>query len=139
MTLPGVRSPSQRGRDEGACPRCRERGKTWNGDDPRCAFPDGGRFVTRNWCCATMGRLREMAYPESTDPIPGVWAWTNEQSGGLIPYDGGFIVLSWYKRRGRTEGAWFMYEDTVSPLTLEVAEDFIANAAGGNYQHAERS
>ena len=27
-----------------ACEMCRKRGKTWNGGDPVCSFPNGGSF-----------------------------------------------------------------------------------------------
>jgi len=43
-----------------ACRLCEQRGKTWEGSDPKCAFESYG-FSHDNWNCATMNRLREIA------------------------------------------------------------------------------
>jgi hypothetical protein len=43
-----------------ACKLCNERGKTWNGDDPVCAF-ENGVFSNDNWNCATMNKLRNIS------------------------------------------------------------------------------
>jgi hypothetical protein len=96
------------------CKRCIERGKTWNGGDPKCAF-ESGVFDTDNWMCATMNALRDKAEDNRV--------YNNEQSGALLPDgEGSYIVLSWYKNRGRTEGAWVFDESDIEPLTLENAE-----------------
>jgi hypothetical protein len=97
-----------------ACKRCIERGKTWNGGDPKCAF-ESGVFDTDNWMCATMNALRDKAEDNRV--------YNNDQSGALLPDgEGSYIVLSWYKNRGRTEGAWVFDESDLERLTLENAE-----------------
>jgi hypothetical protein len=103
------------------CELCEKRGKTWEGSDPICAFVDGV-FTSPNWNCATMNRLREIA--EEHD-------WTHRDDNaaasiGYIPFEGneesGYIVLTWYKRRGATGNAVVMWdEEPVKPLTLDLA------------------
>jgi hypothetical protein len=99
---------------------CRERGQTWNGDKPQCAFPDGV-FVRENWNCATANALRDLC---------GEWANTNDDQNAQIlkgVEECLHVCLTWYKRRGRTEGAWMMHDDRApEPLTLTEAERIIA-------------
>ena len=75
----------------------------------------GGRFTSENWNCLTANALRDHAERRET--------WSEGQYLGVIPFDGAFIVLSWYKHRGRTEGAWMVFEGEALPLTLEHAEE----------------
>lgn len=106
------------------CKMCAERGKTWNGDDPKCAF-ENGTFNSDNWNCATMNALRERARELGTDFRDDMEAG----SIGYVPYAdlegdeyGGYIVLTWYKDRGRTYGAVVLFEDEPPcPLTEERA------------------
>jgi hypothetical protein len=94
------------------------RGKTWQGDGPVCAFPNG-RFVTRNWMCATMGALRDVAAESA--------AYSDDQYAALLPWDGSFVLLGWYKSRGRTEVARVITPAAqVRWLTLKQAEAFLA-------------
>ena len=37
------------------------------------------------------------------------------------------MCISWYKNRGRTEGAWLMDQSTIEPLTLKDAERFLGD------------
>lgn len=85
-----------------ACKRCEQRGKTWNGSDPKCAFPDGHRFNSENWNCATMNALREIGeeFFEHRD---------DSQNGSIciVPVPehdehAGYLVLTYYKNRGCT-------------------------------------
>lgn len=100
------------------CPRCEKRGKTWNGEDPKCAFKTGG-FDSDNWNCATMNELR--------DKFNDNQIWHEDQMGLMAKAfnSGEFLVLSWYKRRGRVEGAWIMDEDKMTSLTLAEAEKIL--------------
>ncbi|HET7616630.1 MAG TPA: hypothetical protein VFK27_06665 [Bacillales bacterium] len=110
------------------CKRCRDRGKTWSGDDPRCAFPDGV-FTSHNWNCATMNILRDIA-----DKFGKTYRDDNScGSFGYIPMDhdyapddfdtlGGYIAMAWYKERGKTGNAVFMTDDETVPLTTKHAE-----------------
>jgi hypothetical protein len=100
------------------CKRCRERGKTWEGANPKCAFPSGV-FRSDNWNCATMNELRELADSAA--------AWSEDQHAALLPWEGEFIVLGWYKHRGRTEVARVISTSaTLRTLTLRKAEAFLA-------------
>ncbi len=101
------------------CKACQDRGKNWNGSDPRCAFSDGV-FNTDNWNCATMNALRD---------ICGKNYLCSEDQYASIIYSGidcHFIVLTWYKHRGRTEGAYILSDHECRPITLEEAETAIA-------------
>lgn len=106
---------------DGACPACVARGKTWQGDNPRCAFAHGGEFNPDNWNCATMNRLRT---------LPVVRAFGDDETCAIVPLpeamegdDGsGFIVLSWYKHRGCCEGAVCFIDQRPAPLTLARAQ-----------------
>ena len=78
------------------CPRCKERGQTWSGDAPRCAFDENGNFLESNWNCATMNALREWA--EETK------LWCDDTNMGIVARcDVGHGILIWYKSRGNTQ------------------------------------
>lgn len=110
------------------CKLCIERGKTWEGDDPKCAF-ESKVFSSDNWNCATMNKLRAISeeYERS---------WRDDLSCGSIGYVpmdndfapddfdtyGGYIVMMWYKERGRTGNAVFMTDGETIPLTIRHAE-----------------
>jgi len=100
------------------CKACKERGKTWKGTDPKCAF-ENGVFDSDNFRCATMGILRDISNP----------TWCDGQYASLIPIvdEGRYVVLSWYKQRGRTEGAWVLEDTEIKPLQLCVAEELVAS------------
>ena len=103
------------------CGMCRERGKTWTGSDPRCAF-ENGVFNPDNWDCATMNALRERAEELGTDFRDDMAA----ASIGYVPFESedgaGYVVMTWYKDRGRTGQAIVMWDDEEPrPLTEEDA------------------
>lgn len=104
------------------CMACDLRGKTWQGSDPVCGFTNGS-FNPENWNCATLNTLRHIA--ALLDTVQSM----EDTSLATIPTKGddhdGWIVLSWYKSRGRTSSARFMFDDTDIPLTLEIAESAI--------------
>lgn len=103
-----------------ACPRCDQRGKTWEGGDPVCGFPTRGEFSRDNWMCATMDELRELVEPDAI--------WSNDQHAGVLAAAGDFLVLGWYKSRGRTESAVILDSDLgARPLTWADAERFITD------------
>lgn len=92
------------------CPLCKKRGKTWDGDDPECAFTHY-RFSFINWNCATMNRLREIAGQLGLK-------WRDDLAGGsfgAVPFEGedyqGYIVMTWYKGRGAVSNAILMCDD----------------------------
>ena len=70
----------------------------------RCAFLTG-EFSGDNWNCETMCLLRDRAeegavYAE--DEWASVFAIHNSDRGPFSPLDIEFVMLHWYKRRGRT-------------------------------------
>lgn len=100
------------------CEQCKKRGKTWEGSDPTCAF-ERGAFNAENWNCASVSLLRDLVY-EGQDPMPsGVdYRYCEDQKYATVQVDhvegvGGALALwvTWYKSRGRTEGAWLMFSD----------------------------
>ncbi len=104
------------------CERCQKRVKDWNGDDPTCAFL-GGVFNIENWNCATMNELRSLAESSTV--------WSEDNNFGVVPYDGLFVLMKWYKRRGRTDFAG-VFDDRsshgVEPLSLHFAEMLLDKA-----------
>lgn len=121
------------------CPMCRERGQTWNGAPPRCAFLDGV-FNGDNWNCATANALRDIADEDGwgeNNSDRRTWAYRDDlaaASFGVIyvdetdtdPGGGYYVVMSWYKRRGRTGQIYVMNDDMKPrPITLQEAEEVI--------------
>ena len=101
----------------GDCPRCQAR--TWRQPaSPRCSFP-AGIFDPAGWNCATMSELRDIAGRHHI-------ASSCDQHAATLPWDGDFLVLGWYKNRGRTEFAGILRESVMGLLTLAQAEEFIA-------------
>ncbi len=102
------------------CKACELRGKTWSGSDPICGFETSNYFDADNWNCATLNRLRDIAERRGTISI------IEDTSLAVLPIMAedldGWIVLSWYKSRGRTSSARFMFDMTDIPLTIEIAE-----------------
>lgn len=104
-----------------ACEHCRadySNGRSWSGDAPRCAFLSGA-FKSDNWNCATMNRLRRIAEQGAAR------AWTEDQTCAVLPLDGSFIVLGWYKSRGCTESASLLSSESITPLLLGDAMECI--------------
>ncbi|QHZ58652.1 hypothetical protein M655_025120 [Brevibacillus sp. NSP2.1] len=91
------------------CKLCIERGKPWKGDDPRCAF-ENGTFSPDNWNCATMIALREISREIGTNYRDD----NAVASIGTVPFEGGdysgYIVMTWYKDRGRTSNAFIAWD-----------------------------
>lgn len=101
-----------------SCKYCSERGKTWNGDDPKCAF-EGKVFNKDNWNCAAMNKLRSIAEDNT------VVLRDSDENIGIIPYDGVFLVITWYKNRGRCGNAKIMQDEEESVLTYDLAKEII--------------
>lgn len=113
------------------CKMCAERGKTWNGDDPKCAFV--GAFED-NWNCATIGALRDICY-EGQNPMPaGVdYQYCEDQKYATVNIDdietpngnriGMALWVSWYKRRGSTDAVWVL--DNHHPPRIPTEEEVV--------------
>lgn len=120
------------------CRRCRERGRPSNfGSEPKCAWPDGGAFNPENWQCATANELRDLAYEAvgknmwdryctrtEDESLAVLWVPSREVDGRFC---GGafFIVMTYYKDRGRTSGIHYALDGVIRPLTLAEAEEAI--------------
>jgi len=109
-----------------ACKMCEERGKTWNGSDPTCAF-ESPIFSNDNWNCATMNALRDLS-----EKFSDSWrSYTcrddmDSASVGVLHTNDGYLVMTWYKQRGKTGRAYIVQDDyDVNYLTISVAEDII--------------
>lgn len=97
------------------CKRCKERGKTWNGNDPRCGFSSG--VFSSNWNCATLNELRDI------ENLPdAVQVYSEDHNAALIPFGAEFVCLVWYKRRGECDQAWVINSSGSFPLSLKYAE-----------------
>lgn len=102
------------------CPRCMEQG--WPSDygsEPKCAF-SSGTFDTDNWGCRTALALRDLVPDRDA-------AYHNDQYSAVLPIGdcAAFLVLGWYKRRGRQEFLGVLDETRMFPLTLEIAEEIL--------------
>lgn len=111
-----------------ACRLCKERGKTWEGSDPVCAF-ENGVFSPKNWNCATMSKLRRLSEglgnsDRDDDSCGSIGCVPLSDNYAPATYEGygGYIVMMWYKERGRVGHALFMTDEGAEPLTLEHAE-----------------
>lgn len=112
------------------CAMCAQRGKTWDGDDPVCAFDTAGKFNASNWNCATMNKLREIADGYGLRIRHDMAA----ASIGCVPFEGddysGYIVMTWYKDRGRTGNAFIAWDaEPVREFTYTDAVAAIAQYA----------
>jgi len=106
----------------------------WHSSSPKeCAFVNGV-FTPDNWGCQTMIRLRALCGEWEEDFIPEwarYWCRSDLYNGSIgvlwLPEDSpqrGYLVMNWYKSRGRTDKAYIMVDDSKPPelLTLETAE-----------------
>jgi hypothetical protein len=104
------------------------------GQPRKCGFTDrewshGLFFTSENWNCETLNALRDIAvtHVNPDDRSIGI-VWLPESDDT----DSGWIVLTWYKRRGSVGSAIVMNEDSrPRELTLELAETAIARYHAG--------
>ncbi len=114
-----------------ACQACITRGKTWRGDDPKCAF-DEGVFIRANWRCATASLIRNIAEIEGNPNIHMAICESEERYATINVNDieelhsegEGFplaLWVQWYKNRGRIQGMLLIFENA-SPRPPTEAE-----------------
>lgn len=113
------------------CAMCRARGKTWNGSDPTCSFPDGGSFQADGWNCATANAIRDVCGSAGAkERIYGTYAERDsDQSIGLISlmdiefkddeFNPRSLWVAWYKHRGRTDAMWLLFDELRPRLPTE--------------------
>lgn len=73
------------------------------GSPRRCAFDDDDNFTPENWNCATISRLYAAA-----DTDVAQFSGNDETGNAFMAdpeEDGGFIVVTRYKHRGKTSSA----------------------------------
>lgn len=132
------------------CKECEIRGKTWKGDNPKCAFDEKGMFKRNsdgsldNWNCATLGKLRRFVREELSGTSDNAHLFNeNENSATLIDFQGGYCFMQWYKSRGRTQHVFFAevseYVEEIDKFKyqedmtdLELCEHFIESIEENN-------
>lgn len=100
------------------CAKCIERGQTWQGSPPVCAWdrqPHDNWSFRDNWNCATLNEIRDLEGSPLAD-----YRWSEDQKYLTILIDGVELPrgrtpmalwVSWYKSRGRTDAVWLLYYD----------------------------
>lgn len=94
----------------------KERGQTWNGAAPKCAFV--GK-LSDNWNCATLNAIRDICYEGQNPMPPGVdYQYCEDQKYATVRIDdiedrrgahiGLALWVSWYKSRGKTDALWIL-------------------------------
>lgn len=83
--------------------------------EPKCAFNEKGEFVNDNWDCQTLNVFRNDSKCTTT-------VFSEDQTLLVVALEGDFIVLGFYKQRGRVETAVVIYGPSSHPLTLREAE-----------------
>lgn len=74
-----------------------------------------GEFSPDNWQCETALALRDIA-----DRDDAAFR-DSDEALGVIPFEGAFVVISWYKNRGRT-GMIVVMQDGEEPRKLNLSE-----------------
>ena len=106
------------------CPLCASDPHPPNSEPRKCAFEYEGVFRISNWSCLTMLRLRELCAIRHRDDL-------SAGSIGVIPIpdtcsESGYLVLTWYKDRGATPGAFVLHDDRdPKSLTLQLALEIL--------------
>ncbi len=113
------------------CKRCIERGTPKNfGSEPECGFYPTGIFKSDNWNCATLNKLREVIQEKYEDKI----VYSRDERLITIPLDhnpedtiieADFLIVGWYKQRGRTQTALLISEERYYLVKLKEIEQFI--------------
>lgn len=122
------------------CKACETRGKTWQGDDPRCAFETGS--FGDNWKCATVSLIRSVCY-EGQKLQHGVdYQYCEDQKYATVkvshiedlPEGPLALWVSWYKNRGATDAMWLLFENKPPRVPTEQECLRIAQAYGSNIE-----
>jgi len=102
------------------CKLCKE------GYGLKCAFNADGLFQADNHECGTMRALRTLADSTYYQYPPATLSWSGDQACAVIPApDDRFIILGWYKQRGKIENAFWHDENRTGMLTRDEAEKVI--------------
>lgn len=112
-------SNGQRFHSRTPCKLCKERGQTWNGGAPQCAFVGD---LSDNWNCATLNAIRDICYEGQREMPVGVdYQYCEDQKYATVKIDdvrdgrgnriGLALWVSWYKSRGKTDALWILSDD----------------------------
>lgn len=103
------------------CAACRQRGKTWDGADPKCAFEADAPFSMENWNCATAGLIRDICEDRAGhervhhhETIYDQHYATIDLTDIELPSCKEYAVVLcvvWYKHRGKTEQMYLLFDD----------------------------
>lgn len=96
-------------------------GVQWLKEAPKCAFDADGKWLDSNWDCQSLAILR--THPWATE------SHSNDQTIWVVPFDGDFVVLGFYKSRHHVETAIYVSEDFVRPLSLPLLEALLERGA----------
>ena len=106
----------------------------------KCAFMRG-KFSPKNWNCETMDELRDMCDYEDRDDMRAACIGviripeTDDQK-----IQAGYIVMSWYKNRGKTSQAYVMWDDDEPELLrLRTAEFVIEQSVRDKKRKSKKS
>lgn len=156
--LPPDPTPPPIPEDHPCCPMCRERGQIvgslsvpWDGSEssvsewrlPDCAFrpldPEvhvapqiyNETFRHNNYDCAALSRIRGMAEEREV--------WSEDEHAAVLPWDGRFLVVSYFKHRGYTNGLWVLDEASMRIATYQdvvrcLRWDEIQEAQGAEFE-----
>lgn len=74
---------------------------------PECAFSKDGKFLPNNWTCRLLDRIREYVFEFGPDKNE---TWSEDDTVAILAYPdkAKFMVLSYYKHRGRVSGFWII-------------------------------
>lgn len=99
------------------CKLCKERGKTWKGEDPTCGFSSG--VFGDNWNCATVNAVRDICGDGEDSPRGIDYQYCDDRKYATIKIDHLDLTgrplalwLSWYKNRGSTDEMWLLFSNS---------------------------
>lgn len=95
------------------CPKCVEQGQPENWAKVQCAFRADGSWTGENWACGTMNFLRERA------DYHGLRSRQDNNSCAMAPVQTGWVVMEYYKERGRVDAAWFIGDGAPRQMRLD--------------------
>jgi len=104
---------------------CRHGKKDWSGMDPVCAFDEDGKFRENNWSCRLMSKVRTLM-GQWNEATPGNYWWDDDDSHGVLYVTsevgrkevdsylrGCYVLIDWYKSRGKTDNFRILQGDTI--------------------------
>ncbi len=116
---------------------CRHGEKDWMGADPCCAFNEDGTFRENNWSCVLMSKVRDLMGQWSDSAYGHCW-WDDDQHYGVLYIQswvhgkevdsylqGTFVLLDWYKSRGKTDSFRILQGDVVREGTEKDALEIV--------------